>query len=254
MNIDTSTSGISLPYESLATLGLTREVLESMPAQFVDALKRGEVTPLVKTSVTASNGMVVTLPLRLQVVTDASGQSTLMAYPTRSQLDNSLNLSRYELEKLRDGETLSKELMMNGKREAHLIQYDGRTNSLVHTSATTLRLEECMRELESIHDIQLGSQQKEQIRLGRPVELTVGDEKVTVGVDLRDPHHFKVIKGDMDEWRRRELERYDIAHPEVMGFVKTDANRWEYQQVVNRQSGNNGMKMDSRERGASMHI
>lgn len=255
MNTDTSNRYVPLPYTELAKVGLSRELLETMPSQFVDALKRGEVTPIVKISVVASNGAVVTLPLRLQVVHDGtSAEPRLMAFPTRSQLDNTLNLSRYELEKLRDGETLSKELMINGKREAHLIQYDGRTNSLVHTPAAAMRLDERMRELESINDIQLGSQQKEQIRLGRPVELSVGDEKVTVGVDLREPHHFKVIKGDMEEWKRRELERYDIAHPEVMGFVKTDRNRWEYQQVVNRQSHNSGLRQDGHERTAGLHI
>ncbi len=227
-----------LPVDDLGKIGISKEMLEKMPVQFVDSLKRGEITPLVQTSVTASNGKTVTLPLRLQVVSDAAtGDVKLLAYPTRKEVDNSLGLSRYEIDKVTEGEAITKELMQDGKRDMHMIQFDGRTNSLVHMPVKDLRLDERIKELESIHDIQLGTQQKEQIRTGKPVELSVGDEKVTVGVDLREPHAFKVIKGDMDEWKRREMERYDIAHPEVMGFVQTDRNRWEYKQVVDRDHG-----------------
>ena len=236
MSFETQKSQSNLPLEALEKLGFSEKEMATMPPQFLDALKKGNITPLIQTSIVASNGKTVLLPLRMQVLRDAAtGDCKLLVYPTRREIDNRLRLSEYELEKVNTGETVTKELQVNGIRSPHLIQYDGRTNSLVHAPVNDLRIDERIKELESIHDIHLGSQQKEQIRNGRPVELNVGNEKVTVGVDLREPHIFTVIKGDMGEWKRREMERYDIAHPEVMGFVKTDRNRWEYQQVVKAQ-------------------
>ena len=71
---------------------------------------------------------------------------------------------------------------------------------------------------------------------GKPVELNVGGEKVSVGIDLKELQGFKLIKGDMKEWERQQKLRYDEIHPEYLGLVMTDKNRWEYQKVVDRQS------------------
>lgn len=251
MSSVTVKSNDQLPIDGLNKIGISKDMLKNMPVQLVDSLKRGEITPIIQTSIVASNGQTVRLPLRLQVIRDAgSGTPSLLVYPTRSEMENSLLLSSKEVDAVKAGETISKELIVNGQSRQHLIQFDGRTNSLVHIPANELKLEEKFRELESINDIHLGTQQKEQIRTGKPVELKVGDEKVTVGVDLREPHAFKVIKGDMNEWRQKQLELYDIAHPEVMGYVQTERNRWEYKQVVDREKGvhqaqtmSNGMKV-----------
>ena len=88
--------------------------------------------------------------------------------------------------------------------------------------------------MEKINDIQLGMNQKEAIKEGKPVELEIGHEKVSVGVDLKEPQGFKVVKGDMAEWDRQQKIRYDIANEGFMGYVLTDQNRWEYKQVVDK--------------------
>lgn len=86
-------------------------------------------------------------------------------------------------------------------------------------------------------------QQKQQVREGKPIELNVGGEKVSVGVDLKEPQGFKVIQGDMKEWVRQQKLRYDEQHPEFLGLVMTDKNRWEYQQVVDKQSQERALKL-----------
>ncbi len=40
-------------------------------------------------------------------------------------------------------------------------------------------------------DIEQGANQKEALQEGKPVELALGDTKLTVGVDLREPQGFK---------------------------------------------------------------
>ncbi len=58
----------------------------------------------------------------------------------------------------------------------------------------------------------------------------------TVGIDLKEQQGFKLIKGDMMEWERQQKLRYDEIHPEYLGLVMTDKNRWEYQKVVDKKS------------------
>ena len=40
----------------------------------------------------------------------------------------------------------------------------------------------------------------------------------------------------MKEWERQQKLHYDEVHPEYLGLVMTDKNRWEYQKVVDKQA------------------
>ncbi|WP_290396866.1 DUF3945 domain-containing protein, partial [uncultured Duncaniella sp.] len=97
---------------------------------------------------------------------------------------------------------------------------------------------------EKVNDIELGTQQKQQVREGKPVELNVGGEKVSVGIDLKEPQGFRIVNGDMKEWERQQKLRYDEQHPEFIGLVMTDKNRWDYQKVVDKQSTERAIKLD----------
>jgi len=52
-----------------------------------------------------------------------------------------------------------------------------------------------------------------------------------------------VIRGDMKGGERQQKLRYDEQHPEYLGLVMTDKNRWEYQQVVDKQSQERALKL-----------
>ena len=108
-----------------------------------------------------------------------------------------------------------------------------------------LQLEQKLKDMEKLNDIELGTQQKQQIREGKPIELNVGGEKVSVGVDLKEPQGFKVIQGNLKEWERQQKLRYDEQHPEYLGLVMTDKNRWEYRQVVDKQSQERAVRFGS---------
>ena len=75
--------------------------------------------------------------------------------------------------------------------------------------------------------------------------VEVRGEKVSVGVDLKEPQGFKVIQGDLKEWERQQKLRYDEQHPEYLGLVMTDKNRWEYRQVVDKQSQERAVRFGS---------
>ena len=205
-----------LPYEKLAALGIDREKADSLPQEVKEKLASGEVTPLMQVSISARNGDIITLPLKLQLTTDQQGNPALMAYPVHAVLEKERN---------------------------QVLQLSDQTKSIFHRRVTDVQLEQKLKDMEKVNDIELGMQQKQQVREGKPIELNVGGEKVSVGVDLKEPQGFKVIQGDMKEWERQQKLRYDEQHPEFLGLVMTDKNRWEYQQVVDKQSQERALKL-----------
>lgn len=229
-----------LPYEKLAILGIDRKKADSLPMEVKEKLMAGEVTPIMQVSINARNGSIITMPMKLQMTTDKNGAPALIAYPVRAELDRErnkvLNLTQQEAERLARGEVIQKAVNVNGEKTQQYLQLDPETKSVIHRRVTDIKLEQRLKDMEKVNDIELGMQQKQQVREGKPVELNVGGEKVSVGIDLKEQQGFKLIKGDMKEWERQQKLRYDEIHPEYLGLVMTDKNRWEYQKVVDRQS------------------
>lgn len=229
-----------LPYEKLAVLGIDREKADLLPQEVKERLVSGEVTPLMRVSISAQNGEVISLPLKLQLTADKNGNPALIAYPVRAELEvernKVLRLTEQEAVRLRNGEVLQKAVEVNGEKTQQYLQLDPETKSVIHRKVTDIQLEQKLKDMEKVNDIELGTQQKQQVREGKPIELNVGGERVSVGVDLKEPQGFKVINGDMKEWERQQKLRYDEQHPEYLGLVMTDKNRWEYQKVVDAQS------------------
>lgn len=229
-----------LPYEKLAILGIDREKADNLPMEVKEKLMAGEVTPIMQVSINARNGSVITMPMKLQLTTDRNGAPALIAYPVRAELDRErnkiLNLTHQEAERLAKGEVIQKAVNVNGEKTQQYLQLDPETKSVIHRRVTDIKLEQRLKDMEKVNDIELGMQQKQQIREEKPVELNVGGEKVSVGIDLKEQQGFKLIKGDMKEWERQQKIRYDELHPEYLGLVMTDRNRWEYQKMVDKQS------------------
>lgn len=233
-----------VPYGKLAKLGISKEKYLSMPKELLEPLMSGKVTPLIQAHVRSQSGAEYSIPMKLQMLRDRDGRILLMTYPVRREIANDMRLNNSELDRLRHGEVLRKEINDNGVRRMQFIQLDRETKSLIKRNIGTLKLPEQMAQLEKIKDISLGQNQKDAIREGKPVELEVGDQKVTVGVDAREPQGFKIVNGDIDEWNKRQKIRFDEANDGFMGYVMTDKNRWEYQQVVNRLEMQNSMKTE----------
>lgn len=237
----------TLPYEKLAILGIDREKADRLPQDVKQKLLDGEVTPLVSVSINAHNGTVITLPLKLQLAADKEGNPTLIAYPVQREFSlekgNELKLTQQEADALRRGDVLLKAIDINGEKTQQYLQLDPETKSVIHRRTTEVEIERKLKDMEKVNDIELGTQQKQQVREGKPMELNVGGEKVTVGIDLKEPQGFKVMQGDMKEWERQQKLRYDELHPEFIGLVMTDKNRWEYQKVVDSQSTERAIKL-----------
>jgi hypothetical protein len=223
-----------IPYGKLAKLGVSKEKTLSMPKDLLETFLSGKVTPLIQAKVQSQSGTVYEVPLKLQLVQDRTGKVQLMTYPIRKEMVSDISLSDDEKKRLRKGDTIRKEIKEDGVRRMQFIQMDNETKSLIKRNVSNLRLPEQIAQMEKINDIQLGMNQKEAIKEGKPIEIEVGHEKVSVGVDLKEPQGFKVVKGDMAEWERQQKIKYDIVNEGFMGYVLTDQNRWEYKQVVDK--------------------
>ena len=223
-----------LPLEKFAKLGISADKVRDMPENMRSALTEGRVTPLFQAAIKTADGKVTLMPMRAQLVRDEKDRILLMTYPVRKEVENDLKLSPAELDKVKNGGVVRKEVEDEYGRRLAFVQLDKETHSLMYRSIASVRMEDQLRSQEKVKDIQLGTNQKEAMLTGKPVELEVGDTKVTVGVDLRQPEGFKVVNGDMQEWVRQQKLRYDDAHEEFFGYVMTDENRWEYRKVVER--------------------
>lgn len=171
-----------LPYEKLAVLGIDRKKADSLPQEVKEKLVSGEVTPLMQVSLSARNGDLITLPLKLQMTTDKDGHPALMAYPVRVELETERNkvllLTEQEAERLKRGDIVQKTVDVNGEKTKQYLQLDPETQSVIHRKVTDIKLEQKLKDMEKVNDIELGTQQKQQVRDGKPIKLNVGGEKV----------------------------------------------------------------------------
>lgn len=260
MEKDNRKQAAVMPYDKLALLDIDRGKADSLPQEIKDKLSSGEVTPIVQVSISARNGNVITLPLKLQMVADRNGNPALLAYPIRAALETERNkaigLTEHEAERLRKGEVIQKAVDVDGVKTRQYLQLDPETKSVIHRKVTDNGIDQKLRDMEKVNDIELGTLQKQQVREGKPVELNVGGEKVAVGIDLKEPQGFRVIKGDLKEWERQQKIRYDELHPEFYGFVQTEKNSWEYRKVVDSQSVERAIRLSSpkEERGKGLKL
>lgn len=218
-----------IPYSKLELIGISQEMLEQMP-DVKQKLLNGELTPLIMMRREHENGNILEMPFKLRMLPDGS----VLAYPMNAEMKNSMNVSQAAYQSLVAGEVVN----VNGR----YLQREPETNCILVVSEKELDIEQKIAQLEKVRDIELGMEQKKQLKEGKPVELNVGDEKVTVGLDLRDRDHFRTLKGDMNEWQRQKEITYDILHPEYIGIVQTDENRWEYQKVKTEGLGTQSLK------------
>lgn len=223
-----------VPYGKFAKIGITRKDLEQMPEHLRETILTGRLSPLMSFNVPVGDNSRVTIPMKIQLTYDKAGKLQLLTYQIHRNIDNKLQLNANELERVRKGEVIQKEFRNGNDRKLRYVQLDKETNSLMYRDSATVKIQKKLAEMEKVKDIGLGINQKEAAANGKPVELEVGDQKVTVGVELREPQGFKVVNGDMEEWKRQQAIRYDDTHEGYMGYVQTDENRWEYKQVVDK--------------------
>lgn len=207
-------------------IGLAREDVKELPDAVKNALATGSLSPLMLLKLKDSDNNIYFFPAKIQITLDENThQPELLVYGVKNKLVNTLNLDNENFEDFKKGGVL----LLKEKNEMFLMQLDPETKCILKLSCKDFdrKFEEKLPEVLKILDLELGIEQKNRIKEGKPVTLDVGGETVTIGVDLRSPNAFKTLNGDLREWERQKAIDYDIAHPEYVGLVQTDQNRWE---------------------------
>ena len=220
-----------IPLKDFEKAGLD---IGKMPADMLSSLMKGEISQVMEIRPVLKSGRKEALPVKLRLTRDKENNVVLMAYPVHRDIVNNLRLNEQEQQRLRQGETIHKEVRDGQYSRQMFIQLDKDTRCLMMRDERTIELNKRMDELEHVKDITLGQNQRQAIREGKPIELEVGDTKVTVGVDLSQNSGFKAIEGDMQEWKRKQQIAWDIANPGAVGFWQTEENRWEYKQTLDK--------------------
>lgn len=221
-----------IPYSKLEQIGISKSDVLHFPEPLLSPLMSGRITPLLMAEVKSADGEKLRIPLKLQLSRDTQDQVNVIVYPMRKEILNDLHLTAPEIEKLKKGDVVRKEISEYGKRTQRYFQLDHETLSVIRRDTSALRLNDRIKDVEKLGDIELGREQKKAIHEGKPVELEIGGGKVTVGVDLKEPIGFKNLQGDMALWEQRKAKEYDRLNPGFVGYVKTDENLWEYRQVL----------------------
>lgn len=137
-----------------------------------------------------------------------NGEVGLMIFPVMKKMDNRYQLNEEDILQLNEKETILRTIDRGKGKEKCYIQLDRETNTLMTARASDIHIPD------AIGNVTVGLEQKERMRNGNPVEIDMGNTKVTVGVDLNDRTGFKVINGDLDEWRKRNLSNGTESHRE----------------------------------------
>ena len=228
-----------MPWEELKKLGLTEEQFLDLPKDSIDRIMTGNLSPLMKMKFVDDKGNALKIPesmrisqnedgivpTKFRLVRDADGKVHVQLYPKRNEIDLVLGettITREQFEQLKNQQSVRTVIRKDGKDEMCYVQLDNDLNILHMAREKDIAIPN------AIGDVTIGTEIEQRLREGKPVELEVGDTKVTVGVDLNARNGFRVVDGDMDLWKQRKLEQWDRLTPGVNGYWKTSENGWEY--------------------------
>ena len=245
-----------MPWEQLEKLGITEEKFLDFPKDSIDRIMTGNTSPLMKMKFVDNDGNAMKVPESLNVfqneegivptkfrlLREANGKVRVELMPRRNELNLMLGetaITKEQLERLKNQESVRTAIRKFGKDEMCYVQLDSELNILQMTKEKEVIIPN------AIGDVTIGTEIEQRLREGKPVELEVGDTKVTVGVDLNARNGFRVVEGDMDLWKQRKLEQWDRITPGVKGYWRTTENGWDYKlhqdreqkQTIDRQSG-----------------
>lgn len=188
-----------LPYESLKKIGIDKNSILSMPKELIEPLLSGKVSPLLRTTIATNDGRNIVMPMKLQLSRRENGEVKVLAYPVRREVLNDMKMNSSQMDHLKRGDIVLKEFTENNSKRKYFVQLDNETNSLIKKSVSKIRMQDKLANFEKINNIELGINQKKAALEGKPIELTVGDKKMSVGVDLKEPQGFKIVQGDFKE-------------------------------------------------------
>jgi hypothetical protein len=215
-----------IPFQQLAVLGIEKDAVLDLPKNALDRILTGRTSPLLKMQYRDAKGETHSFAAKFSLTRDEKNEVQLTLYPRWKEIRDDLHLGKEDLRRLENGEILLRKVDRGHVEEEMYLQIDKETNTIMQARQREIAIPD------AIGDVVCGEEMKQRMRDGLPVEVEVGDTKVTVGVDLNDPTGFRVLKGDLNEWQQKKLVEWDRITPGATGYWQTSENGWEYMKTL----------------------
>ena len=215
-----------IPYRQLEMLGISKKEFMAANRDILKTIMQGGFSPLLKMNMEA-NGKTYHFLAKIRLEREPKGGVTLGILPLRTNTpkDKELKLDDEEMEHLRKGLILKKNVYHDSKKITYYAQLDGETNSILKVKARDIAIPSVVK------DVDVSKQQRDEIREGVPVELDSDGTVYTIGIDLLQPNGLQVIQGTEDDWNKLVAREWDRINPGEIGFWLTDENGWEYMEL-----------------------
>lgn len=179
-----------IPYELLASFGLTQEMVEDLPMKVLEQLLSGQRTPLLPISIQDSEGKAGNYLARLSLVRVEDGIDVmLMPYKESTLLEE---FEEQQQSILQNGNALYSE------QDALYYQLDASTHQIM--SMPSHVIEHNIQVLRK--SIDMVSSDVEQLMHGEILCLSKENSPVTVGIDLTEDVGIRMVNGDRVAWEK----------------------------------------------------
>lgn len=186
-----------IPYELLASFGLSQEMVEDLPMKVLEQLLSGQRTPLLPISIQDSEGKASNYLARLSLVRVEDGIDVmLMPYKESTLLEE---FGEQQQSILRNGSALYSE------QDALYYQLDASTHQIM--SMPSHVIEHNIQVLGKSIDMERSD--VEQLMHGEILCLNKENLPVTIGIDLTEDVGIRMVNGDRVAWEK-EVAGKDI--------------------------------------------
>lgn len=177
-----------IPYETLASFGLTKEMVDDLPMKVLEKLLSGQRTPLLPISVKDNTGKKVDSLARLSLVRTEDGIDVMFMPYWESTLMEELSTLDQML--LKEG-TVIKSI-----KGDCFYQLDKATGQIISMPAYVIEhnLGVLRKQVEMVND------DFEQLQMGAVVSFENENEIVTMGLDLTQDVGIRMVDGDKECW------------------------------------------------------
>ena len=204
-----------IPYGTLAKFGLTREMIESLPEPVMSRLLSFRTTPVLPL-VVEDNGKQVRCQGKIALVRK-DGKVDVVFNPVweTNELES---FTPDEQVRLKNGEVVYAEVMDKGKC---FVQFDSELNKCMFVPGLIIDQNiDCLSESDAVDEKSILL-----LKNGQIVEITDGEDTVTVGIDLDTPSCLRIVGGNADRWKQeKEAESLPQYNFGLFGCWVNDGN------------------------------
>lgn len=193
-----------IPYEVLETFGLTREMVEDLPLRVLQQISNGRRSPVLPIHVKDNQGNIIKSRTRFSLIRNEDGKVDVLFYPQLQQ-SNLSQFSEDKRNKLLSGKAIIDEMHTSkGNEMTAFHQIDAGTGQVLFVPTPVIG-----RNLQLITDeFHLSNAELNCLKNGEVLTITLGEEQLTMGIDLNEPTGIRLSDGDEQKWRQQSKREW----------------------------------------------